>query len=257
MEAAAGENAELPLQCFGHLGIVPVGEIEADHPHPALQRIGTDEGHVGNGADAVQEPGRQDPVMSGDGFDACPFQVHQRGFQAVDARHVGGSRLKAVRHIGGNFLGIGRAARTAGDGGRQPGRKRRVQQQRPHTRRPQQALVARHRQSRQAQGGKIHRNMARRLCPIETEWNPVAIADLPHRRRVLDRTGYVGAVGQNHQSGVGLQSVLHVLGLQPSHGVAWDSGKRHALLGQCLQGPHDGVVLHRRHHTVIPWPQKA
>ena len=212
---------------------------------------------MGHGPDAVQEPGRQRPVVGGNRLHARFLQKRQGRFQAVDARHVGGPRLKAVRHIGGNFLGIGRAAGAAGNRGRQPFGKSRVQQQRADARRPQQSLMARHRQGRQAQRSEIHRQMARRLGPVETERNPIPAADLPHRRCVLDRAGHVGAVGQHHQTGIGLQSPFHVLGFQPPYGVALHSRKRHALLGQGLQGPHDGVVLHGGHHAVVPGPQKA
>ena len=183
-------------------------------------------------------------------------KIHRR-LKAVDPRQVGGAGLEAVGHVGGLDLLVGGAAGAAGDDGPELTGEILRQQQSPGARGSHEALVARDRQGGQPQLFKVDGPVARGLGGVQDKGNPPPAADVPHRLGVLDRAADIGAVGHDQQAGVGTDHPLHSPGVQPPGAVAGDAVEAHPLRRQILEGPHDGVVLHRADQAVVPGPQPA
>ena len=98
--------------------------------------------------------------------------------------------------------------------------------------------------------------MPRRLSPVQKKENASRPADLSHSPGVLHRAADIGAVGQHHQPGVGPEQPGHRIQSEPPLAVTGNPVEDHPGLGQGLEGPHDGVVLHGGDQAVVSRPQQ-
>ena len=117
--------------------------------------------------------------------------------------------------------------------------------------------MPRHRQGGEMHGLKVDGPVAGGLGGVQHEGDAPLVADGAHCHGVLDGAADVGAVGHDHQTGIGPDQGRDIRRVQVAGSVTGDAVEGDTLGGEIRQGPHDGVVFHTADQTVVAAFQKA